>query len=348
MAQHVGVASPTVSPSPTMDMYLILHPLLWPFGLFVRFKEFAWSILYHATTVYLFMATDFKTIIIPIVCPAYRGSPLITHVFSQNVFALALTPHPTLRAFLNTQLWLFLHLLQVDVSNQTYSGAEDVANRPWRPLPSGRVTVCQSRRLRWALLPLCFFISLSHGPWALCASATLAWALLVHDDFDWSKHIFLKNFCNTVGYGAFECGASLIMCESTFSLLPIFSLNVLHLIASQTTLDWRTQIVVACSTGIVLSTIFAQDFSDVEGDKRYGRRTVPIIFPSISRLYILLILPLWSIALITIWNTSRLSISLPYIMLGAFVGLRYFQYRSVPADALSYKIYNVRLSLFGC
>jgi hypothetical protein len=72
---------------------------------------------------------------------------------------------------------------------------------------------------------------------------------------------------------------------------------------------------------------------------------VPIMFPRGSRFYIVLMLPLWSIALLNVWNTRQLFVTLPYIVLGAFVGLRYFLFRNVPSDALSYRIYNVGPSL---
>jgi 4-hydroxybenzoate polyprenyltransferase len=105
--------------------------------------------------------------------------------------------------------------------------------------------------------------------------------------------------------------------------------------------DERIILAIACSTSVILSTVFTQDFSDVEGDKAYGRRTVPIIFPRASRYYILLGLPLWSIALLCIWSAYNPLVAVSYVILGAFVGLRYFLLRDVPSDALSYRIYNV-------
>jgi 4-hydroxybenzoate polyprenyltransferase len=104
-----------------------------------------------------------------------------------------------------------MHLLQADVSNQTYSGPEDATNKPWRPLPSGRITVDQSRRLRWMLLIICLGVSVPYGAYVVGASTVLAWALVFYNDMDWSKDLVWKNVLNAIGYASFECGTTLIM-----------------------------------------------------------------------------------------------------------------------------------------
>ncbi|KAI0065532.1 hypothetical protein BV25DRAFT_1798511, partial [Artomyces pyxidatus] len=56
--------------------------------------------------------------------------------------------------------WTWLHLLQFCVSNQSANPEEDALNKPWRPIPSRRISVSATHVLRWVLLPICFALSI--------------------------------------------------------------------------------------------------------------------------------------------------------------------------------------------
>lgn len=77
--------------------------------------------------------------------------------------------------------------------------------------------------------------------------------------------------------------------------------------ASGTPFD-RTSLIALLASGLLIfTTIHAQDFADADGDRRSGRRTLPIIAPEGSRVYILVALPLWSIMLSVLWGLGPLS-----------------------------------------
>ncbi len=108
-------------------------------------------------------------------------------------------------------VWIWLHQLHIDVSNQYRSVAEDTINRPWRPLPSNRLTDRQARHLRYALPPVCLFFSIAGGRDVVLASTVLSIAFVLYDDFGLAGHWFGKNIMNCIGYLGFEYGATKVM-----------------------------------------------------------------------------------------------------------------------------------------
>ena len=105
-------------------------------------------------------------------------------------------------------LWTWLHLLQFCVSNQSLDPDEDARNKPWRPIPSGIVSVVSARILRWILLPLC--LSLSIFLEAHWQGISLAIAFIAHNELHLHSHWLMRNACNSWGYASFNAGASAI------------------------------------------------------------------------------------------------------------------------------------------
>ena len=114
-------------------------------------------------------------------------------------------PETTPLAFARTALWTWLHLLQFCVSNQSLSPDEDALNKPWRPIPAGRISVRQATTLRWTLLPLCLFLSFAFGISAV--GVVLMIGILLHNELRLDSHWFTRNVLNAVGYATFDAGA---------------------------------------------------------------------------------------------------------------------------------------------
>ena len=112
----------------------------------------------------------------------------------------------------------------------------------------------------------------------------------------------------------------------------------------ESTITARTTISIAINALIIASTIFAQDFRDKIGDKRMGRRTIPMLWPEGSRMGIFMVLAVWSISLAWAFDLGPFS-SVSFCTLALFVGLRFFWKRTAVADQWSYSYYNVRLLL---
>ncbi|KAJ7689241.1 UbiA prenyltransferase family [Mycena olivaceomarginata] len=264
-------------------------------------KDFSW-------TLFLFTYTDFKTIVFPV-----------------TVFACAAAPVQSLGRLFYAIFWTWLNLLEVDVSNQYKSTMEDSKNRPWRPLPAGRISQDSATILRWALVVLCVLSSLPFGSGVVMCSLTLTTALVAHDEYGWAKTWVTKNLINSIGYASFEFGATTIM-----NIAP--------------PLDHIGLQSIVCSALLIFTTIHAQDFSDVEGDVANGRVTLPIYAPKFSRVYTFLALGLWSTGLGHVWGLGPSS-QLLLVVLGVAVGWRFYRYRTTAEDAKTFIAYNIWLLL---
>ncbi len=102
-------------------------------------------------------------------------------------------------------VWTWTHLLQCCVSNQCINPAEDLRNKPWRPICSKRITMEHARVLRWSLLPLCLLQSYILGvPWQ---GLSLSLACMLHNDLGLHNHWFSRTLCNAWAYASFNAGA---------------------------------------------------------------------------------------------------------------------------------------------
>ncbi|KAG2102856.1 UbiA prenyltransferase family [Suillus discolor] len=271
-------------------------------------SHFAATTMHHALrhlgTAWLFTRSDFKTMIFPAM-----------------MFGTVVSPHYDMPALFCTFCWLWFHVFQFNVSNQSYSAHEDVLNKPWRPVPSGRISVKDARTLRWALMVFCLGLSSLFGSNVVITSVMATVFIIMNDDLRLSDHPVFKNLCSTGGYVIVEF-ASLLILSREFAL------------------DGTSIKALSCSTLVVLLTVQAQDFADVNGDRRSGRRTLPIIAPEGSRIYMLCALPLISFALASVWSLGPLS-SLLFVSMGSWAGIRYYLFRDEIRDEANYRLYNI-------
>lgn len=146
-----------------------------------------------------------------------------------------------------------------DICNQTLSPDEDARNRPSRPLPAGLLSIDGAYR-RWALwwlgAPL---VSTALGaPLAALHLVNFeAWTLFC---YVWPKpgHWFWKNLYTPVAL--------------------FFSLRCLNGVIAPHAPSVRMHVALDAAFALWLFvTIHVQDFHDIEGDRRSGRRTLPIV-----------------------------------------------------------------------
>ena len=98
-----------------------------------------------------------------------------------------------------------------NVSNQAKGRAEDAVNKPWRPLPSGRITEYQAALFRWISVALCVACSAMYGSDVVLATSGLLLTTILYDEGGLAGHYIGKNLCNIGGYTTFEIGATKIM-----------------------------------------------------------------------------------------------------------------------------------------
>lgn len=173
-------------------------------------------------------------------------------------FMLASTVHEPMLLLLRFILIAITSAYGFEMCQQMVSAKEDRQNRPTRPIPAGMLSVQAAVRrcaLSWILSPLLLTAacSIQASKWLLCS---FAWAYFC---YVWPRprHWFFKNLFTAVY-------------QITFVRL-VDSLVILHMPSpgSKAMLDVIYAI-------WILSTIHIQDFHDVEGDRKIGRKTLPV------------------------------------------------------------------------
>jgi 4-hydroxybenzoate polyprenyltransferase len=129
------------------------------------------------------------------------------------IFATIVSPRHNPLGLSCALCWLWFHLFQFNTSNQSYSAHEDILNKPWRPVPSGRISMKDCRTLRWGLMVVCLGFSSLFSSNVVITSGVYTVLLIMHDDFHLSHHPIFKNLCNAGGYVTNELGSLLILCR---------------------------------------------------------------------------------------------------------------------------------------
>ena len=89
------------------------------------------------------------------------------------------------------------------------------------------------------------------------------------------------------------------------------------------------------------TTGHAQDFKDVCGDRAVGRRTIPIAYPHIARITVLVGTCSWSLILASVWSLHPW-ITAAFTSLALLVGYRFLIFNTTADDQVSFYWYNVR------
>ncbi|KLO11399.1 hypothetical protein SCHPADRAFT_831206 [Schizopora paradoxa] len=265
-------------------------------------------------TLFLFTKSDFKTTVFPATLMAVAAAP---------------TSLRTPSHLLHSLFWVWLHVLQFDVSNQTINPLEDELNKSYRPLPSKRISLKHALILRWFLVPLCWLLSICYSNQVLYASFGISILTILHNELAAHQHWTGKNGFVAFGSATFEAGAILVIGDDHTSLSRV------------------AQRALICSLGIFASTIYAQDFKDVEGDAKVGRKTVPIIYPSLAAPALSLAMLGWSVFLINLWHIGYLTAS-AFGSMALFTAMSYLSSTTVVGYQKSYYLYNIWMTFAHC
>lgn len=237
---------------------------------------------------------------------------------------------------------------------------EDNHNKPDRPLPAKRISYRNATIMRWALVPLCWGLSALYSSYVLCASVALVAFTVIYDELHaHSGHFAVRNVVNAAGFASFELGSTLIsgtyivQILSCRMIMALFYQNIVryraasddYLAGSDPSRFTSTMLLaISISAGIFATTIQAQDFKDIRGDSLIGRKTLPIVLPSVARPTLLVALLVWSLSLTHIWRLD-FTTACTLIALSCFVGVRFVFLQGEKDDQISFYWYNVSLSV---
>lgn len=222
-------------------------------------------------------------------------------------------------SFPHVLLYMWLWVLYFDCSNQKEPEAvqEDKLNKPWRAIPSGRLTMESAETwYKWS----CAILPAASGFWLGGFPEAIAFMIetWIHDyakggDFWWSKNII-----NLFFYGTGQLGA-------THVAVAHMGNNSM----SRAGYEWCAMLALQ-----TLTTIQLQDIKDMEGDAARGRNTMPLAFGEWPcRWFTMTAICFWSVACPVYWSNGSLHAGfiLP-IFFGGLITIRSLIWTTLASD----------------
>ncbi|MCJ1299943.1 hypothetical protein MMC08_002737 [Hypocenomyce scalaris] len=274
---------------------------------------------WHLYTIFLFTASDFKTIVIPKTVfgtfNALSGSVLSTDSHFSVPTVLARAPL--------VFLWAWINLLPFNINNQRHPEAvlEDSVNKAWRPMPSKRISADAAFRVMLLMYSAAFGVS-----WCLEATGPfvvlLALGCVYNNLGGADASCVVRNLLNAGLYLGFATGATIVA----------YGANTL----SKAAWLWLGIIGLA-----VFSTVHMQDMPDQEGDRARGRNSVPLVIgDAAARWTIAVTMTGCSFFLPVFWRLGAKG-SVMTVAIGAVVVVRVLAKRTVDDDEITWKIWNL-------
>jgi 4-hydroxybenzoate polyprenyltransferase len=301
----------------------LLRQLYQPRGIRCAVDSITSRMLYHLYSVWLFTLTDLKTIVGPSTAFA------ILHKLGRSSFGVEMqdqTHSSSAIQILIVAGWAWINLLPFAIDNQRQKGGieEDRYNKPWRTLPSGRMTPQQATKIMLVLYPMAIMASVYLG--AHVQSLTLVALGFWYNDLRGADASWLvRNLINGCGFICYTSGALQVILQQ-----PVLNNPIL--------LGWLATI--GC---IVFSTVQTQDMYDQVGDAQRGRKTAPLVLgDGLARWTIALPLLFWSWFCPRFWSLPLAGYVGP-CLLGSTIAYRTLMKRSVQEDKTTFKMWNLWL-----
>lgn len=106
---------------------------------------------------------------------------------------------------------MWIHLLGFNLCNQARgSTVEDQCNKPWRPLPSGRISMADAIILKYFVVASSMIISYGYSMQVFYSSVSLWFCTAVYHEGYGEKHYISKCILNGLGYSCFALGEMLV------------------------------------------------------------------------------------------------------------------------------------------
>ncbi|KAL6861925.1 UbiA prenyltransferase family [Trichoderma novae-zelandiae] len=256
------------------------------------------KILYIPYLIWEFTESNFPTFVIPNTTFGILGALAGSHLAEgQLPTLLQLAQRLPLVVAFN-----WYNVLIFDLANQRSheSVQEDLINKPWRPIPSGKITGDQTRRAMLVAVPVALALNYWLGVWREGVFIQiLTW---LYNDLRGGDEV-VRDLIISIAYGFFNHGSLRI------------ALGTQQAAVNREGLAW-TLIV----SGVILTTMQVQDLKDQEGDRTRGRNSVPLLLGDrFSRIFIAVSIVAWSCVCPTFWKLSPLGYITPVAVGGATV-----------------------------
>jgi 4-hydroxybenzoate polyprenyltransferase len=228
-------------------------------------------------------------------------------------------------------LFNWTNLLIFDLANQRLpeSVKEDSLNKPWRPIPSGRLTSTQVRRGMLFAIPLVLLFN--HYILGTGVETALLYGLtwLYNDLGGGDENWIVRNVIIACAFGFYNVGSLKVAAGSAG---PSFSADLVQL--STSGYIWTFAI-----SAVILTTMHVQDLKDQDGDRARGRRTAPLTLGNVVARWTLAVPVLfWTRWCTWFWGLGWL-VSAPPAGLGAYVAWRCLYLSGAGKDRITWQLW---------
>jgi 4-hydroxybenzoate polyprenyltransferase len=295
-----------------------------PYARFSGASIYRWL---HETSINLWLITkdDFLTFVVPNtvfgVSGALASSTLIEHSSTQ----LEVVQRIPLVVFFN---WSNVLIFELANQKSPESAKEDALNKPWRAIPSGRLTSGDLRKAMLFLIPvvLAFHHFVMHVGTECALLIIMTW---LYNDLGGGEDWKLRETIIATAFGVYNVG-SLKTAAGYFN----------HPLAMRTA-GWKWAFIVSC---IIFTTMSVQDLKDQEGDRARNRRTVPIaVGDTEARWFIASSVLFWSCICFWFWDFKFVGFA--GVALGAVVSWRCIRVRGKRSDYLTWVLWAFWLAV---
>ena len=221
--------------------------------------------------------------------------------------------------------WYLTFLFDCANQRSPESVREDLINKPWRPLPSGKITPEETRRTMLFGVPIAYAMSYALGvEQETGLNFILVW---LYNDLRGGDEI-IRDAILAIAYGIYN----------------LASLRIA--IGKEGVVTERGWAWIAIVSGIILTTMQVQDLKDQEGDRTRGRKTAPLVLgETVSRWFIAVSHLVWSLVCSAFWQPGPLG-WLPSAVLSTYIALRVVQKREPREDVKTWKLWCLWLIMF--
>ncbi|KAK8009258.1 hypothetical protein PG991_011809 [Apiospora marii] len=225
-------------------------------------------------TYYLFAVSDIPAVTLPAMAIALGIAGPCS--WQRTLFAL---------------LWVQLHLLPFQLGGIE----EDRMAKPYRPLPSGRITVGQATLLHRVSFLLMWVAAFQAN--TLACTLVYSIAIMSYNEGGLSELAVPRNLVGAVGIGCY--------CWGTTAILD-----------GGKDLQGLRAVAVLIAFGLFATTGHAQDFRDRSADQARGRTSIPLLLSQpVARWSLAAISAAWTVGLVLLWQPPVLA-TIAYVTLG--------------------------------
>jgi 4-hydroxybenzoate polyprenyltransferase len=279
------------------------------------------NIMSYLRTIWLFTYSDMKTIIFP---QSILGTILASaaclfqeNAVSHGAWDLFLFRYPL------ALFWTWSHMIPFNIFNQSSEDAigEDRINKPWRPLPAGRLDRQRARLMMLVHYLIAIGISTVIGG-LRSGLLTIALGIWYNGGGGADDNVVVRNFINAAAYLSFASGAMEVALGEP-------------LVLNAPLLTWMGILAV-----VIFSTVQLQDLFDMEGDASRDRKTMPLVIgATATRWYSAIMVLLSCVACPVYWSLDWSGYIL-LVLLGVIIAARTLTYREPRADKRTFLMWD--------